>query len=160
MTLVDHQNTAECFCRWGQFLHEFAFEFLIIHNCNLFSKLDSMQVFKFSQNTDDGRVQVTLQILYGQYHIWDLFGIYMPESKVFCRKNNQIYFSMDKGLTVPNQYGQFGRKYPNVKMPQKISAQNVCPSPKIWDLKKALSLGVRSLWSKQMNDIKKCLSRF
>ena len=27
--------------------------------------------------TDDGRVKATWQILYGQYHIWDLFGICM-----------------------------------------------------------------------------------
>ena len=28
-------------------------------------------------STDDERVKATLQILYGQYHIWDLFGICM-----------------------------------------------------------------------------------
>ena len=65
------------------------------------------------------------QILYGQYHIWDIFVLGL---KTKCRKNNQIHFPMDKGLTVP--------KWVLIawpKIPQSFSAQFVCPSPKVWD---------------------------
>jgi hypothetical protein len=49
---------------------------------------------------------------------------------------------MDKGLTVPNWVLINRPKI--LQMPPKVSAQFVCPSQKVWDLKKKLSLGVRS----------------
>ena len=38
-------------------------------------------------------------ILFGQYHIWDIFGLVL-KSKVICRKNKWMNKIMDKGLTV------------------------------------------------------------
>jgi hypothetical protein len=50
---------------------------------------------------------------------------------------------MDKGLTVPKWVLIVGPNIP--QMPQSLSAQFVCPSPKILDFKgKKASLGVRS----------------
>ena len=40
--------------------------------------------------------------------------------------------NMDKGLTVPKWVLINQPKIP--QMPQNLSAQNVCPSPKVWDL--------------------------
>jgi hypothetical protein len=39
--------------------------------------------------------------------------------------------NMDKGLTVPNWVLMNWPKIP--QMPQNLSAQIVCPSPKVWD---------------------------
>ena len=50
--------------------------------------------------------------------------------------------NMDKGLTVPKWVLIVGPKIP--QMPQKLLAQFVCPSPKVWDFRKKLCLGVRS----------------
>ena len=44
--------------------------------------------------------------------------------------------NMDKGLTVPKWVLRVWPKIPQV--PQNLSAQNVCPSPKVLDLKKKL----------------------
>ena len=54
--------------------------------------------------------------------------------------------NMDKGLTVPKWVLIVQPKI--LQMPQNLSAQFVCPSPKVWyfDEEKA-SLGVRSPWS-------------
>ena len=53
---------------------------------------------------------------------------------------------MNKGLTVPKWV---------LKIPQNLSAQFVCPSPKVWDFnEKKASLGVRSpcaKWTKMMS---------
>ena len=53
-------------------------------------------------STDDGRVMAISQILYGQYHIWDIYILYVLglKTKLFCWNNNQIHFPMDRGLTV------------------------------------------------------------
>ena len=61
---------------------------------------------------------------------------------VFCRNNSQIMENMDNELTVPKCVLIVQPKIP--QMPQKISAQNVCPSPKVQDFWKKLSLGVCS----------------
>ena len=51
--------------------------------------------------------------------------------------------NMDKGLTVPKWVLINWPKIP--QMPQNLSAQIVCPSPKVWDFdEKKASLGVRS----------------
>ena len=52
---------------------------------------------------------------------------------------------MDKGLTVQKWVLI---NWPNIpQMPQNLSAQIVCPNPKVWDLdEKKASLGVRCLW--------------
>ena len=60
----------------------------------------SLLVDAFIEVTDNERVMAISQILYGQYDTWGMFGIYI-KTKVFCRKNNQIHFPMDKGLTAP-----------------------------------------------------------
>ena len=62
--------------------------------------------------------------------------------------------NMDKELTVPKWMLIVRPKIP--QMPQKISAQNVCPSPKVRDLKKKLSLGVRSPWLQIRNVLSCC----
>ena len=51
--------------------------------------------------------------------------------------------NMDKGLTVPKWVLINWPKIP--QMPQNLSAQIVCPSPKFWDFdEKKASLGFRS----------------
>ena len=57
---------------------------------------------------------------------------------VFCRNNGWIMENMDKELTVPKWVLIVRPKIP--QMPQKISAQNVCPSPKVRDFWKKSSL--------------------
>ena len=49
------------------------------------------------ESTDDGCVKAISQILYSQYHIWDIFVIYVLvlKTKVFGRKNNQLNFPID-----------------------------------------------------------------
>ena len=41
-------------------------------------------------HTENGRVKATLQILYSQYCIWDLFGIHLRFVCFRPRKNNQL----------------------------------------------------------------------
>ena len=58
-----------------------------------------------SQSTEDGSTNVVLQILYCPYlilgvRIWELYVLDL-KTKVFCRKENQLHFSIDKGLTEP-----------------------------------------------------------
>ena len=54
--------------------------------------------------------------------------------------------NMDKGLTVPKWVLIVQPKIP--QMPQNLSAQFVCPSPKVLDFNEnKASLGVRSPWS-------------
>ena len=63
-----------------------------------------------------------------------------PKDHFFCRKSNQIHFSIDKIVLIV---------WPKIpQMPLKISAQSVCQSPKVWDFWKKLSLGVCSPWQK------------
>ena len=50
-------------------------------------------------HTDNRLVMAIFQILYGQYHICDLYVLGL-KSKVFCKNNNQILKTMDKGLRV------------------------------------------------------------
>ena len=61
--------------------------------------------------------------------------------------------NMDKGLAVPKWVLIVQPKIP--QMPQKLSAQFVCISPKVWDFnEKKASLGVRSpcaKWTKMMS---------
>ena len=49
--------------------------------------------------TEDGIVNVVSQILYFG-SIWELCVLDL-KTKVFCRKENQLLFPMDKRLTVP-----------------------------------------------------------
>ena len=58
---------------------------------------------------------------------------------VFCRNNSWIMENMDTEDTIPKWVLIVWPKL--TQMPQNISAQNVCPSPK------KFSLGVRSSWS-------------
>jgi hypothetical protein len=51
-----------------------------------------------------------------------------PKGLVFCRNNCSIMENMDKGLTVPKWVLIVWPKIP--QMPQHLSAQFVCPSPK------------------------------
>ena len=50
---------------------------------------------------------------------------------VFCRSNGWILENKDKGLTVPKWVLIVWPKIP--QMPQNLSAQFVCPSPKVLD---------------------------
>ena len=65
--------------------------------------------------------------------IWELY-VLDPKTNVFCRKKIQLHFPMNKRLTVPIIWLEIP------KIPPKISAQFVCPSPKFSNFwKKALS---------------------
>ena len=62
--------------------------------------------------------------------------------------------NLEKGLTVSKWLLINRPKIP--QMPQKCSAQFVCPSPKVWDFqKKRNSLGVRSSchWTLKINKL-------
>ena len=61
---------------------------------------------------------------------------------VFCRSNGWLMENKKKKPTVPKSVLINRTKIP--QMLQKISAQFVCPSPKVWDFRKKSSLGVRS----------------
>ena len=77
-----------------------------------------------------------------QRNIWDVDTY---KGLVFCRNNGWIMENMDKGLTVPKWVLIIRPKIP--QMPQNLSAQFVCPNPKVWDFdEKKASLGVRSPW--------------
>ena len=94
--------------------------------------------------TEDGSTDTVPQILYGQYLILGGFGsciFQTKKSKFFCRKDNQLLFPMDKGLTVPKQCLQFGQKYPKclIKFRPNLSAQ----AQKFQIFEKKLSLDVR-----------------
>ena len=56
--------------------------------------------------------------------IWELYVLDL-KTKFFCRKENQLHFSMDNGLTVLKQCLQFGQKYPKclTKFQPNLSAQ-------------------------------------
>ena len=60
-------------------------------------------------NTDYGRIMAGSQILYSQFHTWDIFGLGL-KSKVFCRTNNWIIKIMDR---VPKLL-VIVRKYPRI----------------------------------------------
>ena len=65
--------------------------------------------------------------------IWELY-VLDPKNNVCCKKKIQLHFPMNKGLTVPIVWLE------TAKIPHKISAQFVCPSPKVSNFwKKALS---------------------
>ena len=79
------------------------------------------------QSTEDRSVNAVPQILYGQSYfgsIWELYVLDL-KNKVFCRKENQLHFSMDKGLTVPKWCLYFGKKYHKclLKFQPNLSAQ-------------------------------------
>ena len=99
-------------------------------------QLDLYETKTNGLSTEDGSVKALLQILYSHL-ILGAFGF-------FCRKKNQLHFPMDKGLTHSAKIVLI--VWPKIpQMPQKISAQFVCPSSKVSDFwKKKLSLGVRS----------------
>ena len=93
--------------------------------------------------TDDGRVMATFQILYGQYHIWDIYVLGL-KTKVFCRtttnaqNHGQGTHSAMMGAVVWPKISQ---------MPHNLLTQFVCPSPKVRDIiEKKASSGVRSPW--------------
>ena len=68
---------------------------------------------------------------------------------VFYKNNGCLMENIDNGLTVPKRVLINQPKIP--QMPQNLSAQIVCPSPKFWDLdEKKASLGVRSPWNKSI----------
>ena len=46
-------------------------------------------------------MMANFQILHGQYHIWDIFGLWMKSKVFFCRKNIRIIEIMENRLTVP-----------------------------------------------------------
>ena len=81
-----------------------------------------------------------------KYHYLKYLGVGCKGS-VFCRNNVRIMENMDKELTVQKCVLIVWLKIP--EMPQKISAQNVCPCPKFEIFEKNISLGVRSPWAHQ-----------
>ena len=77
---------------------------------------------------------------------------------VFCRNNDWLMENMNKGPTVPKWVLIVQPKIP--QMPQTFLAQFVCPSPKVWDFRKKLSLGVRSPCFKWCKKTQKELWKF
>jgi hypothetical protein len=91
--------------------------------------------------TNDGLVKAIFQILYGHYHIWNLFGILCirPEKPVVKTTKYNFPWTRDSQCKVELIVWP---KTP--QMPQKIAAQNVCPSQKFGIFEKKFTLGVRS----------------
>ena len=71
----------------------------------------------------------------------------------FCRNNGWLMKNMDKGLTLPKWVLINQLKIPQI--PQNISAQFVCPSPKIWKFnEKMLHLvSVVLVWNDTLSSI-------
>ena len=67
--------------------------------------------------------------------IWDLYVLGL-RFNFFCKTTkDQILKTMDKGLTVPRWV--LTVVLPKIpKMPLHFSAQFVCPSPNVWDVRK------------------------
>ena len=93
-------------------------------------------------SNDDGRVMAISQILYCQYHIWDLYVLGL-KTKVFCTKKKTT--KMDKELAVPRC--SLAENTPNV--PKTVGS--IClPKPKSLEFRwKKASSGVRSPWTMQ-----------
>ena len=70
------------------------FIFLMCKRC-----FKGLSMVSLLPSTDNRHVKAISQILYGQYHIWELFGSYVLglKTKVFCRKNKQNTFSHGQG---------------------------------------------------------------
>ena len=77
--------------------------------------------------------------------IWELYVLDL-KTNVFCRKKIQLHFPMNKGLTVPKQCQQFGRKQP--KCPPKFQPNLSAQAQKFRIFEKKLSLDVRCPWSR------------
>ena len=60
-----------------------------------------------------------------------IFGMWSYKGLVFCRNNGWMMKNMDKGLTFPKWMLIIWHKIP--QMPQTLSTQFVCPSPKVLD---------------------------
>ena len=84
--------------------------------------------------TDDGRVIAISQILYSQYHIWDIsvINVLVLKTKVFGRKRQPNQFSHGQGTNSAKIVLIVWPKIP--QMPQNLSAQFDCTSSKVWDI--------------------------
>ena len=81
--------------------------------------------------------------------VWMLFPKFFTANIIFGSYLGVVCFRPEK-LKQPNtqNHGQgtySARTAENTRKPPKFSAQFVCPSPKVWDFRKKLSLGVRNL---------------
>jgi hypothetical protein len=90
--------------RWNKYIFSnFSCMFLNPNNLNVIQKGIQWHFFTPACK-DDGHVKSffpnSLRPISYLGFIWDLYVLGL-KTKVFCRKNNQIYFPMDKGLTVP-----------------------------------------------------------
>ena len=78
--------------------------------------------------TDDGRVKAISQILYGQYHIWDLYVLGL-KTKGFLWEKQPDTLSHGQGThSAKKSADSLSENTPNAS---KHSAQFVCPSPKV-----------------------------
>ena len=64
--------------------HRHQFEFLNWSSEELGTRIifQEMPILSISDDTDDRRVMAISQILYDQYHIWDIFGTYIAGAPV------------------------------------------------------------------------------
>ena len=69
------------------------------------------------------------------WSIWELYVLDL-KTKVFCRKKNQLHFRMEECQNSANSLPKIPQ------LPHKISAQFVCPSPKVSNFWKKNSLWV------------------
>ena len=101
--------------------------------------------------TDYGLLMAISQILFGQYHIWDIFWLGL-KTKVFCGKNNWMMEIMNKGLTVPkwglivvrpkipqipqNLFGQSAQKFEISLKKDSSGVRSPCTQPRrllLWE---------------------------
>jgi hypothetical protein len=80
-------------------------------------------------HTNDGRLMAISQILYGQYHIWDI--CVSLKTNVFIGKTTKSMFPWPD-LQYQNSADSLAEKI--TQMPQNLSAPFVCPSPKHMDI--------------------------
>ena len=111
----------------------------------------------FSRNTDTRRLDLKFFVAQIQIPLPNKYLGVGYKGLVFCRNNGWIMENMDKELTVPKWVLIVRPKIP--QMPQKISDQNVWPSPKVRDFwKKALSGCPYSVVLKVMKNLKDSLT--
>ena len=83
--------------------------------------------FIFGLPTEDGSVKALSQILYGHYYLWVI--CFRPEDQSFLQEKEPDTFFYGQGTHSAKIVLIVWPKIP--QMPQKISAQFVCPSPKV-----------------------------
>ena len=103
-------------------------------------------LLKFASAYCDGSVKALSQILYGQYHILELYVLDLI-TKVFCRKKTRYIFSWTRDSQCQNSAYSLAKITPNAS---KHFSPICLPKPKSLGSLKKNSLCVRSPWYREI----------